>query len=229
MHEIVNFIDNHTIVLGYGDVGHRVVRRLTSAGVLFVVVDSDEEVFRDVDFTHLTGNAASESTLKKVAVERASTVIMALESDPDIIFAILVTRKLNPNSVILARANEVDSIDKMYKAGADYVASLSIIAGQMLGRIALLAHDHPLREETIMMYEGIEIEKYTVNSSSLLVGKTLAEIDLHNTIGCTVIGIYAGDKAISEIDPHSVIKEDMTLAVLGTVEQIKGFRDKFVR
>ena len=229
MHETVNFIDNHTIVLGYGDVGHRVVKRLTSAGVLFVVVDSDEEVFRDVDFTHLTGNAASESTLKKVAVERASTVIMALESDPDIIFAILVTRKLNPGSVILARANDIRSIDKMYKAGADYVASLSIIAGQMLGRIALLAHDHPLREETIMMYEGIEIEKYTVSSSSLMVGKTLAEIDLHSTIGCTVIGIYSGGKASSEIDPHSVIEEDMTLAILGSMEQIKEFHEKFVR
>ncbi len=229
MHEIVNFIDNHTIVLGYGDVGHRVVKRLTSAGVLFVVVDSDEEVFKDVDFTHLTGNAASEFTLKKLAVQRASTVIMTLESDPDTIFAILVTRKLNPSSVILARANDIHSIDKMYKAGADYVASLSIIAGQMLGRIALLAHDHPFREETIMMYEGIEIEKYTVNSSSLLVGKTLAEIDLRNTIGCTVIGIYAGDKASSEIKPSTVIEEDMTLAVLGNVEQIKGFREKFVR
>jgi voltage-gated potassium channel len=229
MHEIVDFIDNHTIVLGYGDVGHRVVKRLTSAGVLFVVVDSDEEVFRDVDFTHLTGNAASESTLKKVAVERASTVIMTLGSDSDIIFAILVTRKLNPTSVILARANEIHSIDKMYKAGADYVASLSIIAGQILGRIALLPHDHPLREETIMMYEGIEIEKYTVSSSSLLVGKTLAEIDLRNTIGCTVIGIYTGDKASSEIDSYSVIEEDMTLAVLGSVEQIKEFREKFVR
>ena len=229
MHETVNFIDNHTIVLGYGDVGHRVVKRLTSAGVLFVVVDSDEEVFRDVDFTHLTGNAASESTLKKVAVERASTVIMTLDSDSDIIFAILVTRKLNPNSVILARANEVHSIDKMYKAGADYVASLSIIAGQILGRIVLLPHDHPLREETIMMYEGIEIEKYTISSSSLLVGKTLAELDLLNTIGCNVIGIFAGDKASSEIAPQTVIEEDMTLAVLGSVEQIKGFREKFVR
>ncbi len=229
MHEIVNFIDNHTIVLGYGDVGHRVVQRLTSAGVLFVVVDSDEEVFKDVDFTHLTGNATSESTLKKVLVERASTVIMTLESDSDTIFAILVTRRLNPNSVILARANDIHSIDKMYKAGADYVASLSIIAGQMLGRIAVLPYDHPLKEETIMMYEGIEIEKYTVNSSSLLVGKTLAEIDLRNTIGCTVIGIIVGDEASSEIDPNTVIEENMTLAVLGSMEQIKGFREKFVR
>jgi len=229
MHESVNFIDNHIIVLGYGEVGHRVVKRLTSAGVLFVVVDSDEEVFKDVEFTHLTGNAASESILKKVAVERASTVIMTLGSDSDITFAILVTRKLNPNSVILAMANEVHSIDKMYKAGADYVASLSIIAGQILGRIALLPHNHPLREETIMMYEGIEIEKYTISSSSLLVGKTLAELDLLNTIGCNVIGIDAGDKASSEIDPKTVIKEDMTLAVLGNVEQIKEFREKFVR
>lgn len=229
MHETVNFIENHTIVLGYGDVGHSVVKRLRSAGVLFVVVDSDENVFRDVDFPHFTGNAASESTLKKVAVERASTVIMTLESDSDIIFAILMTRKLNPNSVILARANEIHSIDKMYKAGADYVASLSIISGQMLGRIALLPYDHQLREETIMMYEGIEIEKYTVSASSSLIGKTLVEIDLRNTIGCTVIGIYTGDRASSEIDPRTVIREDMILAVLGSVEQIKKFREKFVR
>ncbi|MCL7415173.1 MAG: NAD-binding protein [ANME-2 cluster archaeon] len=229
MHETLDLIENHTIVLGYGDVGHRVVKRLINAGVLFVVVDLNEGVFEDVDFTHLTGDATSESTLKKVGVEQASTVIMTVGSDSDIIFATLVTRKLNPDSIILARANDIHSIDKMYKAGADYVASLSIIAGQMLGRIAVLPYDHPLREETILMYEGIEIEKYTISSSSPLVGKTLAELDLRNTIGCTVIGIHAGEETSSEIDPHTVILENMTLAVLGNVEQIERFHESFVK
>ncbi|MCK4928686.1 MAG: TrkA family potassium uptake protein, partial [Methanosarcinales archaeon] len=221
--------EDHTIVLGYGDVGHRVVERLMNAGVLLVVVDSNEEVFEDVDFTYFIGDAASESTLKKVGVERASTIIMTVGTDSDIIFSILVTRKLNPNSVILARANDINSIDKMYKAGADYVASLSIIAGQMLGRIAVLPHDHPLKEETIMMYEGIEIEKYNVSSSSPLVGKTLVELDLRNTIGCTVIGIHIGDKTYSEIEPNTVILEGMTLALLGSIEQIESFRENYVK
>ncbi|MCL7474601.1 MAG: NAD-binding protein [Methanosarcinales archaeon] len=221
--------EKHTIVLGYGDVGHRVVQRLMNAGVLFVVVDSNEGVFKDVDFTYYTGDATSESTLKKVGVEHASTVILTIGSDSNIIFAILVARKLNPDSVILARANDNQSIDKMYKAGADYVASLSIIAGQMLGQIAVLPHDHPLREETILMYEGIEIEKYTIGPSSPLAGKTLADLDLRNSIGCTVIGIHAEDKTRSEIDPHTVIKEGMTLAVLGNVEQITRFHETFVK
>lgn len=229
MHGSLDLIEKHTIVLGYGDVGHRVVQRLMNAGVLFVVVDSNEGVFKDVDFTYYTGDATSESTLKKVGVEHASTVILSIGSDPDIIFAILVVRKLNPDSVILARANENQSIDKMYKAGANYVASLSIISGQMLGQIAVLPHDHPLREETILMYEGIKIENYTIGPSSPLAGKTLAELDLRNSIGCTVIGIHAEDETRSEIDPYTVIKEGTTLAVLGNVEQITRFHETFVK
>ncbi len=229
IHETLDLMENHTIVLGYGDVGHRVVERLMNASVPLVVVDSNEEMFEDVDFTHFIGDATSESTLKKVGLERASTIIMTIGTDSDIIFATLVTRKLNPNSIILARANDTHSIDKMYKAGADYVASLSIIAGQMLGRIAVLPQDHPIKEETTMMYEGIEIEKYNVSSSSPLVGKTLVDLDLRNTIGCTVIGIHIGDETRSKIEPTTVILKGMTIAVLGSEEQIDSFREKYVK
>lgn len=229
MHEIPDFLKNHVIVLGYGDVGRRVVRRLASSGVLFVVVDTNENIFGDVDFPYIIGDATSESTLKKAGIEYASTVIVTLASDPKIIFAILVARKLNHNCIILARANDIPSIDKMYKAGADYVASLSIVAGQMLGRIAVLPSDHSLREETIMMYEGIEIEKYTISATSPMAGKTLAELNLRSTIGCTVIGMQAGDKTISEIDPHIPIEEGTTVAVLGDIEQIEKFHENFVR
>ncbi len=229
MYEELEYIENHVIVLGYGDVGRQVIKHLTKAGVLFVVIDSNERVFQDVDFTYMVGDAASEMVLKKAGVKHASTVIMNMEDDSDIIFSILVTRKQNPNCVILARANNIQSVDKMYKAGADYVASLTIIAGQMLGRIATLPHDQPLREETVMMYEGIEIEKYTVNSASAMVGKTLIELDLRNSIGLAIIGIRIDNKTVSEIDPAITITEGMTLAVLGNEEQIEQFRKKFVR
>jgi len=229
MHEELEYIDNHVIVLGYGDVGRQVVKRLTKAGVLFVVIDTDEKVFHDVDFSYIIGDAASESVLKKAGVKHASTVIIIMEDDSDIIFSTLVARRQNPNCVILARANNIQSIDKIYKAGADYVASLTIISGQMLGRITTLPYDQPLREETMMMYEGIKIEKYTVGSASALVGKTLIELDLGNSIGLAIIGIRIDDEAISDIDPAITITEGMTLAVLGNEEQIEQFRKKFVR
>jgi voltage-gated potassium channel len=229
MHEDFDFIENHIIVLGYGDVGRQIINHLKKAGVLFVVIDSDENVFQDADFPYVVGDATSESILKKVGIEYAYTVIISMGDDSNIIFSIIISRKLHPDVVILTRANNIQSIDKMYKAGADYVASLTIISGQMLGQIAVLPLDQPLREETIMMYEGIKIEKYTVNASSPLTGKTLAQLDLRNIIGCTVIGIQIDGRTRSEIDPHTLITEGMTLAVLGNEEQIERFRTGFVR
>jgi voltage-gated potassium channel len=229
MHEIEVFLEKHIIVLGYGDVGRSIVRRLITAGVSFVVVDSKKEVFQDEELNYIIGEATSESTLKKAGVETASTIISTIGSDSDIIFSILVARKLNPEAIILTRANEIESIDKMYKAGADYVASLTIVSGQMLGRIALLPDDHQIKDETILMYEGIEIKKYTINGQSPIIGKTLAELDLRNTIGCTVIGIQAGDKTMSEIDPNMRLTEGLTLAILGNKEQIEEFSKNFIK
>jgi voltage-gated potassium channel len=229
MHEKEVFLEKHIIVLGYGDVGRSIVKRLITAGVSFVVVENKKEVFQDEEFFYIIGEATSESTLKRAGVESASTIISTVGSDSDIIFSILVTRKLNPNAVILARANEIQSIDKMYKAGADYVASLTIVSGQMLGRIALLPNDHPVKDETILMYEGIEIKKYTIRHPSPIIGKTLAELDLRNTIGCTVIGIQSGDNTMSEIDPNMKLTEGLTLAILGNKEQIEGFCKIFIK
>jgi len=229
MHEKEVFLEKHIIVLGYGDVGRSIVKRLITAGVSFVVVDSKNEVFQDEDFIYLIGEATSESTLKKAGVESASTIISTVGADSDIIFSILVARKLNPEAIILARANEIRSIDKMYKAGADYVASLTIVSGQMLGRIALMPNDHPIKDETILMYEGIEIKKYTIDNHSPIIGKTLAELDLRNTIGCTVIGIQDGDKTMSEIDPNMRLTEGLTLAILGNQEQTDGFTKNFIK
>ncbi|HUV82685.1 MAG TPA: NAD-binding protein [archaeon] len=229
MHETEVFLEKHIIVLGYGDVGRSIVKRLITAGVSFVVVDSKKEVFQDEEFNYIIGEATSESTLKKAGVETASTIISTIGSDSNIIFSILVARKLNPNAIILARANEIQSIDKMYKAGADYVASLTIVSGQMLGRIALLPNDHPIKDETILMYEGIEIKKYTISAHSPIIGKTLVELDMRNTIGCTVIGIQEGNKTMSEIDPNMRLTEGLTLAILGNQEQTDGFTKNFIK
>ncbi|NIA03077.1 MAG: potassium channel protein, partial [Nitrospirae bacterium] len=156
-------------------------------------------------------------------------IVSTIGFDSDIIFSILIARKLNPEAIILARANEIRSIDKMYKAGADYVASLTIVSGQMLGRIALMPKDHPIKDETILMYEGIEIKKYTIETHSPIIGKTLAELDLRNTVGCTVIGIQVGDETMSEIDPNMRLTEGLTIAILGNKEQIEGFTKNFIK
>lgn len=212
------------ILIGYGDVGRSIASVLEKAHVNFVVIDRNEAKLKGKGFDFVAGDAADEEILKRAGVQTASTVIIVLNNDADIIFTTLVTRNLNPHSIILARANTTKSIDKIYRAGADYVASLSIVAGQMLAHIAL-GHE----EENIMMLEGLEIARHHVASDSPLVGKTIADAKIRSRIGCTIIGIEENGKTTTDVNPSIIIREGMTLAIIGNCEQISRFREEYVR
>jgi len=125
----------HFVLLGYGDVGKSIVKVLSGGPFRFVVVDSDKKVFDNVDFEYLIGDASDEEILIETGVKTASFVLVVLNDDTNVIFATLISRGLNPEVTIVARANSVKSIDKIYKAGADYVGSLSIVAGQMIAKM----------------------------------------------------------------------------------------------
>ena len=97
--------NGHLIVLGYGDVGKRVAEILKRNNLKFVVVDARQDIFENADLDFFVGNATSEDVLKEVDVEHASTVIISLNDDKDVIFATLIARNLNPSVTIMARAN----------------------------------------------------------------------------------------------------------------------------
>lgn len=221
----------HLIVLGYGDVGKQIVEVLQDSDVRFVVVDVSEHVLESVNFEYVIGNGADEEVLKEAGMETASTVIITLNSDTDVIFATLISRGLNPESTIFARANSIKSIDKIYKAGADYVASLSIVAGQMLAKMVATCMDCVCADidEDIVLYEGIEIEKHYVHKGSDLIGKSVAELDIRHTVECTIIGIERDSKVITDIVPSIVIKTGDIMAVVGTRENIFAFKNQYIK
>ncbi len=219
----------HLIVLGYGDVGKSIVEILYGSPFRFVVVDSNEKVFENVDFEHLVGNGADEDVLLAAGVKTASFEFVALNDDTNVIFATLISRSLNPELTIVARANSVKSIDKIYKAGADYVGSLSIVAGQMLAKITANCMGKSCRiDEDIMLYEGIEIEKYHVDRDSLLNNRSIEELDLEGHIGCTIVGIERGKLVITTIKRQTTIRAGDTIAVVGSSKQISEFKERYV-
>ncbi len=222
----------YLVVLGCGDVGRRVVETLKYAEIRFTVVDSNVHNFENADYNYVVGNATEEDILIQAGIPDASTVIISLNEDTDVMFATLITRGLNPKSTIIARANSYKSIDKIYKAGADYVAALPIVAGQMLAKMTshcLLDVECKKMDEDIMLYEGIDIEKHTVTDDKELANKTVVSIDLRNKVGCTIIGIERDGKIITDILPSTVILKGDVVAVVGGKEEIKMFKDKYVK
>ena len=124
--------DALAVIAGFGDVGAGAYQKLTASGVSCIVVDSKEQEVEQV-----IGNAEDEDVLKKARIEEARFCIVALNDDDVNIFTTLMARNLNPVIRILARANEPASVEKLYRAGADYVALLPRIGGQTIARIIL--------------------------------------------------------------------------------------------
>ena len=213
----------HFILIGYGDVGRSIAAVFEKSHVSFVIIDKNEAKLKDRGFDYVAGDAVDEEVLKRAGIQNASTIIMVLNNDADIIFTTLIVRNLNPHCIIIARANATKSIDKIYGAGADYVASLSIVAAQMLAHIAT-GH----KEETIMTLEGLEISRYKIAPDSPVAGKTISEAKIRSKIGCTIIGIEEDGKTTTDIDPFIVLKAGMTLAIIGNCEQISKFKKEFI-
>lgn len=124
--------DAFAVIAGFGDVGSGAYQELHASGVSCIVVDSKQQAVEQV-----VGNAEDEAVLKKVRIEEARFCIVALNDDDLNIFTTLMARNLNPVIRILARANEPATVEKLYRAGADYVALLPMFGGQTIARIIL--------------------------------------------------------------------------------------------
>lgn len=195
------------VIAGYGDVGAAAYQELRSAGLSCIVVDA-----RDHGVNQVIGNAENEEVLKQAKIGDAQFCIVAVNNDNVNIFTTLMVRNLNPGIRILARANEPSSVDKLYRAGADYVALLPMIGGQIIGRILLsdtvtIILDLPNDEKVIMKH---------VKSRSL---PTVGWI--RRKSGARIVGIEAHDRSVVAPDDREPLREGDGIIALGDTEQLK--------
>jgi Trk K+ transport system NAD-binding subunit len=204
------------IILGYGDVGRSVARVLGESGINPLIVDKRD--LEAIPFEHITGDATFEINLIEAGIKEAVGVLILLNKDSDVIYATLLARNLNPDAFVLARANWVKSAEKIYRAGADYVASVPIVASHMLAKIV-----QDEEEELALLYEDLELKIIKVGKKCRLADKTLGEIDLPGRFGCRAVAMERGDQAITMLDRNIVIKSGDAIALIGSPKGLEDF------
>ena len=210
------------IIVGYGDVGRQVARAIHKSGTTPTVVD-----LRDVGektFNHMIGDGTSEEALIQAGIKDAVGTLVMLDKDPDVIYCTLLIRNLNPKTFIVARANRTKSAEKIYRAGADYVASVPIIASHMLAKIA-----QGEEEELDLLHEDLEVKIFEVHKGYGLERKTLVSLDIPGRFGCGIVAIKRDDKANSGIDMNKVLKQGDYVAIIGSPERIVAFARAYDR
>jgi len=202
-------VDALAVIAGFGDVGAAAYHKLEASGVSCIVVDSKKQGVEQV-----IGNAEDEEVLKKARIEEARFCIVALNDDNVNIFTTLMARNLNPVIRILARANEPASVEKLYRAGADYVALLPMIGGQTIARIILA--------DLVTILLELPNNDLVILKQSHTTYPHRLEWFIRKS-GVRIIGVEGTGRSIVAPHPDEVLMEGDAVIAVGNTEQIKRF------
>lgn len=214
--------DGPIIIVGHGDVGRQVASAIYKSGISPTVID-----LRDLGerpFNRVIGDGTSEESLVQAGIKDAVGALIMLDKDPDVIYSTLLIRNLNPSTFIVARANHIRSAEKIYRAGADYVASVPVIASHMLAKIAQ-GED----EELDLLYEDLIVEIFEVHKGSRLEKKTFGSLDIPGRFGCGVVAIERDGRANPSMDMNMVLNQGDSVAIIGSPERIEAFARMYDR
>jgi voltage-gated potassium channel len=140
----LELLDDHVLVLGYGDLTEPILDELRNTGCEFVVITPDEASTRllsEAGVEVLTAEPSDETPLERAQIRSARAVVAATNDDAADALSILTARQLNPDVRIVAAATQRENVRKLKRAGADTVISPATIGGRLLVRSAMGSED----------------------------------------------------------------------------------------
>lgn len=204
--------NTHFVVAGYGDVAQRTVQLLADQGndVSLIVRESVAE------YPHVIGDMTSRSVLKEAGIEKAGTYIISAPTDEQAIFSVLMARQINPKLRIYVRANSHTNVKKLYRAGADFVLSVSKISGNIISRL--------LTTDADQVIPDVDIQFFQHQVGEVLDLQTIQESELLKTSGCMIIAIKKGDDI--HLNPHAstLLKKGDILVLLASTKNMDQFK-----
>jgi len=190
-------LKKHTIICGYGRTGSRVVAELQAARKSFVVIDENEDVVKGLDkqgIPYIIGDATEEETLEAANICKADSLVAALDSDPDNLYLTLTASGLCDDLHIIVRVHDPDSARKFSKAGAKRVVSpISSGASQIAQLITRPSVVDLIELVTKDKSIALQVFEYPIGEDSEMLGKSLSEARVRQTLGCMVIAIKHPD------------------------------------
>lgn len=154
---------DHIVVLGYGTKGRNTIRTLVGTGTpasRIVVVDNNGAsvaAAASAGYTAVIGSATDEDVLRRALIERARTVVIAVNRDDTAILATLTIRRVAPAVTIIAAAREAHNAPLLRQSGASSV----IVSSETTGRLLGLATESPqtveVVEDLLSFGEGLDI------------------------------------------------------------------------
>ncbi len=203
--------DGTIVVVGYGDVGSKLVEMLRDANEDVRVIDETGQPGVDV-----VGEAIDSNVYESSAAGSARVIILALENDSASLLAATVAREFTDDVPIIACAVLEENVARIQKAGADFALSLSQVAGQLLA--------HHVLGGVISQQAHIKMVKV---DAARLVGQHPHHSGIREKSGCSVVAVERNSEIIMEFSESFRVEEGDALYVCGIVGTFEKFYEDF--
>ncbi len=218
MEKEISKLKNHIIICGYGSVGQYAVSELKKWKKPYVVIEINENVSKHLqDGSELVviGDATEDEYLVKAGIKNAAGLITTLTDDVKNLFVTLTARKLNPNLIIVTKAEEDISESKLLSAGANKVISPAQIGGRRMASV--LIHPEIVNFLDVMVSEkdiDLSMREVRINKNSILEGLAIKDANIPREI--KVIGFKKEDEEMIVNPPATAtLTANGILIVLG--------------
>ena len=228
---IMNEMNNHVIVCGYGRVGEKAVQELQDHAHEVVIIECNEELvkkLRDTGVHVLSGDATEDENLLNAGLDRARALITTLPDDAQNLYVVLAAKERRPDLLTISRASNANAVSKLKVAGAQNVIMPDQVGGAHMASLVAIPDvveflDHiRIQGADAVNLEEIEVQQLPDRLQSM----TLGEIDARNRIGVNVIGLRkASGEMVINPPLDTTLQASMKLFVLGTADQIRRLND----
>ena len=224
MQRRIDRLTDHVVLCGYGQVGRAIEEELRRAGSQIVIIDRREPDHVG-DLLMVTGEATDDAVLVEAGLDRAKTLVLALDTDVDNLFVCLTARTINPGVFIVARANESGAGPKLRRAGADRVVNPHRIGG---ARMASLVSSPEVAEFLdVVMRDGefeVRLAEVDISPRSVFAECSLGQCGIRRMTGATVLAVRRGGSFVTNPPRDFVLMPDDVVIALGTGEQLATLR-----
>lgn len=225
MQKTLNKLSDHVILVGMGRVGTMVMQQLLDSKRKFVVVSSHIEsdfVAEDQNVLCIQGDATEEKTLELAGIAKASGIIIATADPAVTAFVIMSAKELNPSIYTVARNDNQKDISKLMKAGADRIVNPYKAGGQRLAVMMMNRNVVDVIEANLgENMPHMALETIDVALQSVIIGRTLAQIDFRRSTGATILAIQYCDSIVTNPLASYTFKYGDRVTVFGTKEDLK--------
>ena len=226
---IMSELNDHVIVIGHGRLGREVTAELIHCGRQVVVIEPHPEAqgvaHHGIEPTLLIeGDGSDEELLERAAIGRAQAIAVVTGNDPTNIFVTLTTRQMNPRLHIVTRVDDVRSVDKALRAGADAVINPYGISGVRMAQGLLHPHAAQLLDQAIGRgNQEFQIEDVQIGDVPSYHGP-LGALDIPGRHGILLLAVRSSDGDLrTNLDRHTSLGPGDIAVVVGRPSDVRDF------